>query len=158
MSIMFRVYGIPQTKGSAKGFVVPGKFGGKARAIITNDNPKNKCWAQTVSAMAQQFRPSDGLWDGAVKVTLIFHLPTPKSLPKRTPSFATKRPDIDKCTRSVLDALKGVIYSDDSRVVGLEVFKVYGVAPGVTVQVERIDLDHVHAASYLHRPSAALAK
>ncbi len=151
-TITFTVFGIPQTKGSAKGFVVPGKNGGRARAIITNDNTKNKPWAQTVSVAAQQFRPLDGLWSGPVKVTLIFRMPIPKSLPKRKPAFMTKRPDIDKCTRSILDAIKGVIYSDDSQVVGLEVFKVYGLEPGVIVKAEQIDLNYEGVVSYAYRP------
>ncbi len=157
MRITFRVFGIPQTKGSAKGFVVPGKNGGRPRAIITNDNTKNKGWAQTVSAIAQQCRPLDGLWSGPVKVTLIFRMPIPKSLPKRQPAFMTKRPDIDKCTRSILDAIKGVIYSDDSQVVGLAVSKLYGTEPGVNVHVEQIDLHHEGAETYAYRPSACQA-
>ena len=151
--ITFTVFGIPQTKGSAKGFVVPNRFRpDKYRAIITNDNAKNRPWSQTVSAMAQQYRPQDGLWSGPVKVTLIFRMPIPKSLPKRKPAFMTKRPDIDKCTRSCLDSLKSVVYADDSQVVGLEVFKVYHPQPGVIVRVEQIDLNYEGAVSYAYRP------
>jgi len=40
-TITFRVYGIPQTKGSTKVFMRPGM----RYPIITNDNTKNKSWA-----------------------------------------------------------------------------------------------------------------
>lgn len=146
MTISFRVYGIPQTKGSAKAFYRPGmRF-----PVVMNDNPRNKPWSQTVSAVAQQHRPSSGLWPGPVRVILVFRLPVPKSLPKRRPAFMTKRPDIDKCTRSILDAIKGVIYCDDSQVVGLEVAKLYGLDSGVLVRVELLDEASPEASDYLY--------
>lgn len=148
MTISFRVYGIPQTKGSAKAFYRPGmRF-----PVVMNDNPRNKPWSQTVSAVAQQHRPSSGLWPGPVRVILLFYLPIPKSLPKRRPFFMVKRPDIDKCTRSILDAIKGVIYRDDSQVVGLEVAKLYGLEPGVVVQVEQLNETYPEASDYLYHP------
>ena len=55
MTITFRVYGIPKTKGSAKGFAIPNKNKpGHHRVIITNDNPNNKAWAAVVSGEAQR--------------------------------------------------------------------------------------------------------
>ncbi len=134
MMIVFRVYGIPQTKGSTKAFHRPGmKF-----PIITNDNPKNKPWAQTVSAMAQSYRTESCPFEGPIRLNLRFSLPIPKSLPKRRPSFMVKKPDLDKMVRSVKDALKGVLYRDDSQVVALVTEKVYDPHPGVRVVVEPI--------------------
>ena len=143
MTIAFTVYGVPQTKGSAKAFYKPGM----RYPVITNDNHRNKNWSQTVSAMAQQHRPKDAHWDGPIALTLCFLMPIPKSLPKSRPVFMTKRPDLDKCLRSVKDALKGVLYCDDSQVVVVFCWKKYGHQPGVVVEVERMDVvkDHRYA-------------
>jgi Holliday junction resolvase RusA-like endonuclease len=150
--IEFTVYGIPQTKGSTKAFFRKGmRF-----PVITNDNTKNKPWAQTVSAMAQQFRP-EALWLGPVRVKLLFRMPIPKSLPKRRPSFMTKKPDLDKMVRSIKDALKGVIYKDDSQVVGLVSDKVYHEQPGVIITLEQIDFNYEGAVRYAYRPYDAVA-
>jgi Holliday junction resolvase RusA-like endonuclease len=55
-------------------------------------------------------------------VYLTFIMPRPKSTPKITPP-AVKRPDLDKLTRAVLDALTGVVWIDDSQVTNLTVEK-----------------------------------
>lgn len=139
-TVRFRVYGLPQTKGSAKGFVIPGKFGKKARAIITNDNTKNKGWAQTVSGEAQRHRLATCPWSGPIALMLVFFMPIPKSLPKRAPQFMVKKPDLDKMVRSVKDALKGVMYEDDRQVVDMDTHKVYAESPGVWIQVSELTL------------------
>lgn len=148
--ITFTVYGIPQTKGSTKAFFNKGmKF-----PVITNMNTKNKPWAQTVSAMAQEHRLEGCPYEGPIKLSLIFRMPIPKSLPKRTPSFMVKAPDLDKMVRSIKDSLSGVLYRDDRQVVCVEAHKIYGTEPGVIVRVERIDLNYEGAVSYAYRPSS----
>ncbi len=128
------VYGIPQTKGSAKAFIPKGWD----RAIITNDNAKNKAWAAVVSAAAQQARQPDCPWDGPIRLTLKFYLPIPKSLSKRDVSYMTKKPDLDKMIRSIKDALKGVLYLDDRQVVGIEAIKLYSPTPGAYIYVRKV--------------------
>ena len=129
--IRFRVYGIPQTKGSTKAFNVKGR----RFPVVTNDNTKNARWAATVSGEAQRARVSSGLSApvvGAVWLMLHFHVRKPKSLPKRI-MHATKKPDLDKMIRSVKDALKGVLYLDDAQVVDLSAQKRYSDSPGVEI-------------------------
>lgn len=136
--IAFRVYGIPQTKGSAKGFVCRAKATGKLRAIITNDNPANRGWSETVSGEAHVARRSAGVahaFLGAVRLELAFHMKKPKSYPKTKVLPATKKPDLDKMVRSVKDALTGIFYVDDSQVVELVASKRYGDAPGVEIRI-----------------------
>lgn len=130
---VFRVYGIPQTKGSTKAFMRPGmRF-----PIITNDNEKNKGWAQTVSGEAQKHRPSKP-YAGAVSLSLHFFMKKPKSYKQN--ADATKRPDLDKLVRSVKDALTGVFYLDDSQVVRLIAAKNYGDQPGVEIRCVELAL------------------
>jgi crossover junction endodeoxyribonuclease RusA len=79
---------------------------------------------------------------GAVAVGLEFVLPRPKSTPKRRTPPAIKRPDLDKVTRAVLDAITGVVLLDDAQVVDLRVSKRLagvGKTPGVTITVEQTE-------------------
>lgn len=62
---------------------------------------------------------------GAVELDLQFVLPRPGSLPKRKPTpAAVKRPDWDKLSRAVCDALTSAqVYKDDSQIVIARVYK-----------------------------------
>lgn len=61
--------------------------------------------------------------DGPVRLDLQFVMPRPKSTPKRSTPPAVKRPDVDKLARAVLDAITGVVVSDDSQIVDLRASK-----------------------------------
>lgn len=134
-TISFQARGIPQPKGSTKAFMRPGmRF-----PVVTNDNLKTKPWADVVRLVAQQYAPSLP-WDGAVELSVWFSLVRPKSLPKKIVHHV-KKPDLDKLVRTVKDALKGVIYIDDSQVMYVEAKKKYaddGSAPGVYVVVRHV--------------------
>jgi hypothetical protein len=72
--------------------------------------------------------------EGAMKVTLIFIMPRPKTVKRAEPSVA---PDLDKLTRAALDALTSVAYQDDGQVTEIHAIKVYGKVPGLEVRVEK---------------------
>lgn len=89
---------------------------------------------------------------GAVVVRLVFVMPRPAGTPKRHTPPATKRPDIDKLARAVLDAVTSAgVWDDDSQVIELVARKRLadlGETPGcwITVDVPRpeqatVDLD-----------------
>ena len=46
--------------------------------------------------------------------------------------FMTVKPDIDNLEKLVKDAMKGIIYRDDSLVVGVHKLKQYAEPPGVS--------------------------
>jgi Holliday junction resolvase RusA-like endonuclease len=48
-------------------------------------------------------------------------------------AYHTKRPDIDNLAKAVKDALKGIIYADDSQIVEAHLYKQYG---GSEVRIE----------------------
>ena len=139
----FRVYGLPQPKGSTRAFFVK-KLG---RAVITNDNPKTKGWEKTVGivAVASGLLPEGTVAGGPVEVGLTFFLPRPKGhsnaklrLLPSAPERHTKKPDLDKLARAVLDALTGIVWRDDAQVVKLTCAKVFAdgdILPGVTIEV-----------------------
>lgn len=73
-----------------------------------------------------------------VGVILKFTMPRPASAPKTKKPLASKRPDIDKLARAILDALTDVVFQDDSQVVTLSAFKYIadpGEQPGVKVSI-----------------------
>lgn len=74
-------------------------------------------------ASAPQFAPIDA----PVDLTVTFYLPRPRSAPRRVLFPATK-PDLDKLTRAVGDALKGIAYTEDSRIVDLHIRKRFAIA------------------------------
>jgi crossover junction endodeoxyribonuclease RusA len=76
--------------------------------------------------------------DGPVRIELQFVMPRPKATPKRSTPPAVKKPDLDKLTRAVLDAITGVSYRDDSQVVDLVASKriaELGEPPGLALTV-----------------------
>jgi crossover junction endodeoxyribonuclease RusA len=79
--------------------------------------------------------------EGPIAVGLEFVLYRPVSTPKSKTPPATKKPDIDKLERAVLDALTHVIWTDDAQVtIVLKRKRVaeLGESPGVHVWVEEI--------------------
>jgi Holliday junction resolvase RusA-like endonuclease len=134
--IAFTVYGTAIQKGSARAFYIE-KL---KRAVVTSDTRRGlKEWENIVRHVAQGH--AGRLLLLAVSVSLDFYLPRPVSLPKKV-TRCTKKPDIDKLARSVLDALTGVIWKDDSQVVQMIVFKRYqrsaDDAPHLDVTIEEL--------------------
>lgn len=126
--LTFVAYGVPQPKGSTKAFVPKGW----TRPVVTSDNEKNKGWQQLVAEAASRALDTSGaaLIEGPVLLRVEFHLPRPKSLPKRV-VWHLKKPDLDKLVRSAKDALSKVIWHDDSQVVQVRARKAYVVGDGV---------------------------
>jgi len=60
-------------------------------------------------------------------VDVTFYMPRPKSVP-RTRIHCAVKPDVDKCLRGIFDPLKGILISEDSRIVGGSFKKVYADA------------------------------
>lgn len=130
--ISFTAFGVPQPKGSTRSFVF------KGRAVTTNANAKTKPWQKVVRDAAAVAFAMRQPYAGAVVVDLVFAMPRPKTV-KRIAH--TVKPDLDKLTRTVLDALTGVAYVDDSQVVEILVRKSYVVndgKPSVSVSVGEV--------------------
>lgn len=127
--IRFEVRGLPIPQGSTRAWVLHGK------PVITSSAKGLATWRRLVADVAQNHAPREP-WEGPVEIELDFGLPKPKSAPKRKRVWPDKRPDLDKLTRAVLDALTYVVYADDSQVVRIHASKDYG-PPGVVVEIRR---------------------
>lgn len=130
--ISFTVLGRPQPAGSKRAFVNP-KTG---RAIITDDAKKSRPWKQEVKHTALVAYPHGQLLDGPLVVEITFVLARPAAhmgtgrnagqVRPSAPAYPIVRPDVDKLSRAVLDALTGTLWRDDAQVVRKTVEKVYG--------------------------------
>ena len=135
--VAFRVHGTPTPQGS-KRYVGNGQMIESAGAKLTT-------WREDVKHAALDAMNGRLPFDGPVEVKVTFYLPRPKSVKRALPSV---RPDIDKTTRSLLDALTSAgVFRDDSQVTDLHARKRYAEIPGAEVIVRMIsdDLEQVAA-------------
>lgn len=132
----FRVDGIPTPQGSKRAFVRNGRAN-----LVEVAGAALKAWRQdvTVAAIAAR-RHQDWIpLEGPAQVHINFRLPRPKSRPDD--DWHANRPDVDKLTRAVLDALTTAeIWRDDCLVADLRATKRYASieSPGASIAVRSI--------------------
>jgi Holliday junction resolvase RusA-like endonuclease len=99
-------------------------------------------WRELVAySVAQSWRT--GPLEGPIRVRLSFVMPRPAATPKRRTPPAIKRPDIDKLTRAVNDALSGICWRDDSQVVDQHATKRLAErdeVSGVLIQIAPVEI------------------
>lgn len=125
-------------------FIVPGRpapQGSKrhvGRGILIESSKELGPWRERVAMVAHDAMAGRPIITDAVTVALSFILPRPKACPKRRTPAAVRRPDIDKLSRAVLDAITSTVIADDSQVVQLIARKriaELGEPPGVRVAI-----------------------
>lgn len=137
----FFVPGIPAPKGSLRAFVPKGsRF-----ATLTNANPATKPWETAIRVEAMQAFGRQPVLVGPVVVRVLFRMPRLKShldpagrLLRSAPARFSKKPDVDKLLRTVLDALTAVVFVDDAQVDAVGARKRYcapGEPPGAEIEV-----------------------
>jgi Holliday junction resolvase RusA-like endonuclease len=139
--LTFDVTGKPVTQGSKQ-------YMGRGRMLEVND-ASLKAWRSDIKRMAyDRMMTYDGGWtlDGAFSVSMIFRFARPqghygaKGLRPSAPRYMTTRKgDVDKLSRAVLDALTTTLYLDDAQVVSIQADRRYAVMPqelpGVNITV-----------------------
>jgi Holliday junction resolvase RusA-like endonuclease len=117
--ISYFVEGEPAPQGSKTGKVVNG------RVIMWEASAKVKPWRAAVTIQTANYLSWNCLnpITNPVEITLVFHLPKPKSVKRDFPSV---KPDLDKLVRSTFDGLTtGGLYEDDALVIALSASKIY---------------------------------
>jgi len=83
--------------------------------------------------------------EGPLSVDLMFHMPIPKSESKARRSqmingkiLPIKRPDLDNMGYFITNAMKEIIYEDDSQIVDLNMHKRYHEQPKIIVKISQI--------------------
>lgn len=139
--IQFFVAGDPQPKGSTRSFYVK-KLD---RVVTTTTNKNTKHWQLRIATEAQHANESRAVSffcpdkECAYEVEALFLFARPKSLPKKVKAN-TRRPDLDKLARAILDGLADILLPDDSQVVGINARKRYirnGETPGAFIRLRR---------------------
>lgn len=147
-TIRFLVPGAPRPKGN----VIKGRWGGYHDATKGLDDWLNTVAAQAQCAMNGQWRRREAkpwtrtaphrleMFDGPVLLGATFVMPSPKThtppvwlrdnralwkLMCHSGAPMLKKPDVDKLTRAVFDAMTGIVWHDDSQVVETNVRKRY---------------------------------
>src|SRR5699024_11717686 len=110
--------------------------------------PNSKAYKQMVSAKVRSYMKINGIQTitEPIAVHLNFYFTPPKSYSKKRiraieakEELFTKKPDIDNLVKSVTDGMNGIMYEDDSQIVGLTAGKHYSHEDYVDVKVEIID-------------------
>ena len=126
---------------TVEGNPVPqGSFRHVGNGRIISANPKLNAWRDTI---AQQIatQTAHRLIEAPIRLQLVFTLPRPKSVPISRRATPTTKPDLDKLTRAVMDAISLERYcqviKDDSLVTDLHAAKRYAdhTPTGVTILI-----------------------
>jgi len=129
-------------------FMIKPKGGGAQRPIITHARGKTLAeWRAAIVQAAIKARVPVML--GPVFVKLLIILPAPTSRPSVLTTQKQmdywlrpwRQPDLDKLSRSIADAMTGVVFNDDAQIVRLLAEKVYaneGERPGVDITIEAL--------------------
>lgn len=133
--IVLEVTGVPAPKGSGRAMLI----GGKARHVPSGSSANQRAlraWTNAITAAfdALPERPAP-IAGRPLRVAIAFRFARPDShfgtgrnadrLKPSAPERPTSKPDVDKIARSTLDALTGLAFDDDARIVELVVSKGY---------------------------------
>jgi crossover junction endodeoxyribonuclease RusA len=131
MHIDLTVEGIPVPQGS---------FRHVGNGRIISANPKLNTWRDTIATQIAT-QTAHRLIEAPIRLQLVFTLPRPKSVPIGRRATPTTKPDLDKLTRAVMDAISLERYcqviKDDSLVTDLHAAKRYAdhTPAGVTILI-----------------------
>lgn len=135
--IEFTVYGEPVAQGRPRATTINGR-------VKMYDPKKSSEYKNYIRLVASQHAPKE-LLDGPLQLTVRVYRPTLKSFSKKKKKLAeegkirpTTKPDTDNYIKGIKDALKNVIWKDDSQVVDLKVSKYYSEKPRVEIKIEQI--------------------
>lgn len=137
------IYGEPKAKQSAK-FAKRGKF-------MRSYQPKSVVNAEANIKMQilEQLPKDFELFTGNVVVDKLYYVFSPlKSFTKKTMEliesgekvFKNTKPDLsDNLNKMLFDAMQGIVYDNDSRVVGMnKVMKFYGNRPRIEIEIREL--------------------
>lgn len=154
--LSFFVAGDPKPAGSKRPYFLRNKDrtfrldqkGNPMVNVVDDSGSPGKRWRAVVAKTAMVAWRGQPLLDAPLRLSLVFYLVRPKghftahgTLRMDAPAWPTVKPDALKLARSVEDALSGVVYVDDARVVEHTLSKEYvrgAYQPGVSVAVFRL--------------------
>lgn len=140
MKLLFFADGVPAPGGSKTAFALCDKQGkliiktndkGRERPVLmySDDSVGNKKWREVVAWRAKSAMQHAGLhpFDCPLRLTVEFLMPRGKTVTREQHTIA---PDLSKLLRSTEDAMTGIVWVDDSRIVEHGPMKKRYVLPG----------------------------
>jgi Holliday junction resolvase RusA-like endonuclease len=138
--IKFVVYGEAVAQGRPR-FARRGDF------VQTYDPEKSRNYKSMVRLEALKVKPEKPL-EGPLSLVLYIYKSIPKSFSKKRYLDAvngiikpTTKPDIDNVIKGIKDALKAVVWRDDSQIVRIMAIKKYDEVPRIEVIIGEIEED-----------------
>lgn len=140
----FTVVGLPGPGGSKRGFAFHRPNGKLGVSLVDAGGERTKAWRSLVRSAATLAMRDDspaGLETSRrpanfpLKLVITFYLPRPAWHYKKgvlrvtAPQVHSIRPDATKLLRSTEDAMKGIVYEDDSLIYCQEITKLYADQP-----------------------------
>lgn len=125
--VSLTVYGHPVPKARAR--TVRTRSG----KTVSFTPKETESWENSIRNQALKARPGQ-LLDGPLVLEATFFLLRPKSRPKKD-KYPDRKPDLDNLVKSVKDALEGIVYTNDSRIVDEVVRKRYDDPPRVEITI-----------------------
>jgi crossover junction endodeoxyribonuclease RusA len=128
VTLTFDVLGTPAPQGSKRHL---------GNGVMVESSKHVKPWRQDIRAIALDHKPPSWHHDLPVTVAITFRYQRPAShhrtngtLKPSAPQYLiTRKGDIDKLSRAVLDALTGILFLDDAQVVSLTATKRFTIPP-----------------------------
>jgi Holliday junction resolvase RusA-like endonuclease len=150
------VHGVARTQGSKSAAVVgkvltnrPGHrvvLNPRAVVLEGKSGPQRTAfegWRHAIATEARRWarlHPAHQPFDVPVSIAIVFALPRPQN--ERRARYHSRKPDLDKLTRAVFDALRGIVYLDDSRISALHALKTYANGtPFASIRIEPLELE-----------------
>lgn len=116
----------------------------RGRHITMYDPTKVKKFKKELSQLVRSQYKDEPL-DGMLEVEISFYRQVQKSLSKKERARRlsgehrpTVKPDLDNYIKSTLDALNGILWTDDARIVDLHAHKYYSDDPHIEITVTEL--------------------
>ncbi len=136
-------------------FPIEPKAKGRPRTTIRNGRvlvftpSDTRKWEEEIAALAKNqlkersfpvLKPEPYPSNQGISIKIWHFLPLPRVLMKKKfwPA-AAKRPDLDNLDKTVMDALSGILWENDSLVVAASSAKIFGSFVGIAVQAELVE-------------------
>jgi len=141
-----KILGIPQPKQSARFGIRKGKNGSaflqkyQSKEVVQNER---NITFDIKSQLPEGFIP----YSSALKVKVLFVFPALKSFTKAkmnalctgTIIYKTTKPDLtDNLMKGTMDALNGIVFTDDSIIAKVESEKIYGLVPRIELEFQEL--------------------